>query len=159
MKDCQYFQEQAMLKFFNEIYDLEYNTHLQKCADCSEFSKSLNDKFKAELNDSVKNDLERIKFSILSSSKNKKSKNYKLAIAAIIVFFTFISSYHFLTEKPDISNSNGESTVVSDTVPAINITTSLTGGETDYWSAVEIEIQSFEEQINLILEDDYHEKI
>jgi len=172
MKDCNYYKEQAMLKLYNEEYDLSLNEHLVNCTDCSSFISDISNKLFSDTNIETKSILADKKAFILQKTKvNKKYFsifNYKLAASAAIIFFIFLSSTYFMTDQAELKKIKSVKNIKSaDT--SVLVSNSSNGGETikfvntgettNTLDSIENDISVMESELNSILEVDYNEII
>jgi len=106
MKNCKYFEEQLMLKFYSEKYDLIVDEHLKTCDSCKTFYESLKSIFNI--------DIETIDYNKKFNKITKRKEvliytNFKYFIAACLIFFVVLFSLENIkTSKKILKNIGGD---------------------------------------------------
>ncbi|HPG30324.1 MAG TPA: hypothetical protein PKY81_09595 [bacterium] len=94
-KNCSYYQEQIMLKFYNENFDATVSSHLENCLECRQFEKDLNEKLQFNFKDS---DFVAVKNKIQGNS-SLNYYNFKYFKYAAAVFLLLLIPVMFFQDK------------------------------------------------------------
>lgn len=157
MKNCKYFEEQIMLKFYNEDYDrVNTNKHLAYCNNCVEFEKNLEQSLDIEFNEFK---FEQVRKSVLDKPVKLNKFNWfkNLIAAACVLLFVGLGISFYNNVKNDenilIQANNG-----------VKLIQKLEqGGEDLYkfkiFDNLDEEISSIGQDLNNLLEEESNEKI
>jgi len=164
LKDCKYYEEQIMLKYYNEDYDNSLDIHLQTCFQCNKFNTDLTKSLSLNSCDDYNSKFDEIFEKIIIPSKSQKKFNFNFLYyaASITILITVLSATYFYFNnqklKQNIAFNSKINFADSYTVAsAVEKKYIAKGGETNFSvTDLEAELIEIENKINLIFTEGYY---